>query len=292
MVAVDAAPGSLVPSARAAAPRRGRAPWSRYVVLVVAAIYFLGPMAAAFWFTIHNDLGTSFRAYDQIASAPGLADALALSLELGAVTVALSLALLVPTVVLVHLRYPKVRPLIEVLSLFPLVVPPIVIVVGVGKILAWGNEFPGGTFTGELFNQLQNSNPPFILALEYAVLVLPFSYRAIDAGLRGSGIQTLVEAASNLGASWLTILWRVVLPVLRTAVLTAAVLGFALVVGEFTMSSILQYLTFPVWLLQFQNTDGQLSVALALMSLLLTWLVLIGFTFIAGRDRSTRKAES
>jgi putative spermidine/putrescine transport system permease protein len=292
MVAVDAAPGSLVPGARAAAPRRGRAPWSRYLVLAIAALYFIGPLAAAFWFSIHNDVGTNFRSYEEIAGAPGLTDALALSLELAAITVALSLVLLVPTVVLVHLRFPKLRPAIEVLSLFPLVVPPVVIVVGVGKILAWGNGYPGGTFTGELFNQLQNSHPPFVLALEYVVLVLPFSYRAIDAGLRGSGINTLVEAASNLGASGLTILWRVVLPVLRTAVLTAAVLGFALVVGEFTMSSILQYVTFPVWLLQFQNTDGQLSVALALMSLLLTWLVLIVFTVIAGRDPSTRKAQS
>ena len=33
-------------------------------------------------------------------------------------------------------------------------------------------------------------------------------------------------------------------------------------------------------------------LVILLMSLLLTWLVLIGFTFIAGRDRSTRKAES
>jgi hypothetical protein len=45
-----------------------------------------------------------------------------------------------------------------------------------------------------------------------------------------------------------------------------------------------------VWLLQFQNDDGQLSVALALMSLLLTWLLLLIFTLLAGRDRSARKA--
>jgi putative spermidine/putrescine transport system permease protein len=83
----------------------------------------------------------------------------------------------------------------------------------------------------------------------------------------------------------------VVLPALRTSVLTAAILAFALVFGEFTMASVLQYQTFTVWLLQFQNDDGQLSVALALMSLVLTWLVLLAFTAIAGRDPSTRKAE-
>lgn len=293
MVAVDAAPRALGTPAGAARPRRTRGSgWFRFVVLLVAAVYFFGPLAAAFWFSIHNSRGVSAHAYTHMFGAPGLTDALLTSLELSVVTVAIALALLVPTMVLVHLRYPKARPWVEVLSLFPLVVPPIVLVVGVSKVIAFGNSADVDSFTGQLFNQLLNSHPPFVLALEYVILVLPFSYRSIDSGLRASGIGTLVEAASNLGASWLSVIWRVVLPTLRSSVLTAAILAFALVFGEFTTASILQYQTFTVWLLQFQNNDGQLSVALALMSLLLTWLVLIVFTLIAGRDPSTRKAQS
>lgn len=293
MVAVDAAPRALGTPAGAPRPRRTRGSgWFRFVVLLVAAVYFFGPLAAAFWFSVHNTLGVSAHAYTHLLGAPGLTDALLMSLELSVVTVVIALALLVPTMVLVHLRYPKARPWVEVLSLFPLVVPPIVLVVGVSKVIAFGNSADADSFTGALFNQLLNSHPPFVLALEYVILVLPFSYRSIDSGLRASGIGTLVEAASNLGASWLSVVWRVVLPTLRSSVLTAAILAFALVFGEFTTASILQYQTFTVWLLQFQNNDGQLSVALALMSLLLTWLVLIVFTLIAGRDPSTRKAQS
>ncbi len=272
--------------------RRARRPrWriGRAVILVVAAIYFLGPLLAAFWFSIHSTTGISWHAYTHMVSAPGFGSALAVSLELAVVTVIVTVALMVPTMLLVHLRLPRVRPLLEVLCLFPLVVPPVVLVVGVSKVIAWGNNAPADSVTGQVFNQLLNSHPPFLLALEYVVLVLPFSFRSIDAGLRASSITTLVEAARNLGASWPTVVWRVVLPTLRTAVLNAAVLSFALVLGEFTMASILQYVTFPVWLLQFQNDDGQLSVALALMSLVLTWLVLIVFTVIAGRDPSARK---
>jgi putative spermidine/putrescine transport system permease protein len=292
MVAIDASTATLAGRPDAQRPRTRRRGWFRPIVLTVAAIYFVGPLLAAFWFSIHNNLGVNFHAYTQMFQAPGLLDALAMSLGLSVVTVVVSLALLVPTMLLIHLRFPKVRPVIEVLSLFPLVVPPIVLVVGVSKVIAWGNNADPLSFTGQLFNQLLNSHPPMILALEYVILVLPFGYRSIDAGLRTSGITTLVEAASNLGASWLSILWRVVLPTLRTAVLTAAILAFALVFGEFTMASILQYQTFAVWLLQFQNNDGQLSVALALMSLLLTWVVLMVFTAIAGRDPSTRKAQA
>jgi putative spermidine/putrescine transport system permease protein len=291
MVAVDAAPQAL--SAR---PGRRRAPgaagpgWSRYVVLLIAAIYFFGPLLAAFWFSVHNSVGVSGRAYTHMFAAPGVLDALLISLELGVVTVLVAMVLLVPTMLLVHLRFPRVRPLVEVLSLFPLVVPPIVLVVGLSKVIAWGNSAEPASALGQVFNQLLNSHPPFVLVFEYVILVLPFSYRSIDSGLRASGISTLVEAASNLGARWSSILWQVVLPALRTSVLTAAILAFALVFGEFTMASILQYQTFTVWLLQFQNDDGQLSVALALMSLLLTWLLLLIFTFLAGRDRSAREA--
>jgi len=292
MVAIDATTQALGGRPAADRPRARRGGWFRPIVLSVAAIYFIGPLLAAFWFSIHNSLGVNFHAYTGMFDAPGLLDALAMSLGLSVVTVAVSLALLVPTMLLVHLRFPRVRPVVEVLSLFPLAVPPIVVVVGVSKVIAWGTSADPLSFTGQLFNQLLNSHPPMILALEYVILVLPFGYRSIDAGLRTSGITTLVEAASNLGASWLSILWRVVLPTLRTAVLTAAILAFALVFGEFTMASILQYQTFAVWLLQFQNNDGQLSVALALMSLLLTWVVLMVFTAIAGRDPSTRKAQA
>jgi putative spermidine/putrescine transport system permease protein len=288
MVAIDATPRILITPPSSGPRPRFRA--GRSLLLAVAAVYFIGPLIAAFWFTIHNSAGISGRAYTQMFSAPGLTDALLLSLGLSVVTVLLGLVLLVPTMLLVHLRYPRVRPFIESLTLFPLVVPPIVLVVGVSRVIAYGNSADPVSATGQLFNQLLNSRPPLVLVLEYVILVLPFTYRSIDSGLRAVDLRTLVEAALNLGASWRAVLLRVLLPTLRTSVLTAAILAFALVFGEFTMASVLQYQTFTVWLLQFQNDDGQLSVALALMSLVLTWVVLLVFTAVAGRDPSTRKA--
>lgn len=288
MVALDTAPPVVAPAAGGASRQRFRV--GRAVVLAVAAIYFFGPLLAAFWFSVHNSVGFSGRAYTHMFGAPGLSTALLLSLELGVVTVVVAMALLVPTMLVVHLRFPRVRPWVETLSLVPLVVPPIVLVVGVSKLIAYGNSADPLSVTGQFFNQLLNTRPPALLVFEYVILVLPFSYRSIDAGLRAVDIRTLVEAAQNLGARWRTILVAVLLPALRTAVLTAAVLAFALVFGEFTMASVLQYQTFTVWLLQFQNSDGQLSVALALMSLLLTWFLLLLFTAVAGRDPSTRKA--
>jgi putative spermidine/putrescine transport system permease protein len=67
-----------------------------------------------------------------------------------------------------------------------------------------------------------------------------------------------------------------VLPSLRTAVVNAAFLCFALVMGEYTIASILLYTKpFPVWLVQLPTTSGQVQVAASVLSLLIVELLLL-----------------
>jgi putative spermidine/putrescine transport system permease protein len=258
----------------------------RNIVLTVAGLYFLVPVAAAFWFSVDSGkAGFTLHAYTHVFDAPGFLTAFGTSLKLAIITVVLTLALLLPTMLVAHLRQPRLRPVIEMLCLLPLVIPPVVLVVGVRTVLGWGPDQLAGTPLQTLFNGLQNSSPPLILAFEYVVLALPFTYRALDAGLRASDVRTLVEAGRNLGSSWPTVVVRVVLPTLRTSVLNAAFLAFALVLGEFTIANVLLYQTFTVWILQFNDTDGQLSVGLSLLSLAITWLLLLVIAALGGRTR-------
>ena len=46
----------------------------------------------------------------------------------------------------------------------------------------------------------------------YTMLALPYMYRAVDTGLRAIDVATLTEAAQSLGAGWLPIIARVILP--------------------------------------------------------------------------------
>jgi putative spermidine/putrescine transport system permease protein len=144
---------------------------------------------------------------------------------------------------------------------------------------------------------LQDTRLPLILALEYVILVLPFAYRTLDAGLRTSSITTLIEAARSLGAPWVMVLMRVIIPTLRTAILNTAMLAFALVLGEYTMAKILLFPTYTVWLKQFGVTDGQLQVSLAFLSLFMTWAILLAITIAVarpgiGRNFLSRKAKA
>jgi hypothetical protein len=101
-------------------------------------------------------------------------------------------------------------------------------------------------------------------------------------------LKTMVEASNSLGAGWGTTLWRVVLPNIRTAMLSATVLTVALVLGEFTMASLDLYVTFPVWIVQFEQNSGPVSVAASLLALFVTWILLMFIVALGGRSARSR----
>ncbi|MGY1915698.1 ABC transporter permease [Blastococcus sp. SYSU DS0973] len=272
-------------------PGRRRSGAWRLAVLALLGLYFLVPIAASVWFTARDRGQGGFTAehYAEIPGAPGFAEAFTRSLALGGLTVALALLLMVPTIVLVTLRLPRLRTTVELLTLMPLVLPPIALVVGVRSVLAWAPDHFLGTPLAEAFFALQEPALPWILVFVYVVLALPFVYRALDAGVRGADLPTLTEAARSLGASWPRVLVSVVLPVLRTSVLNAAFLTLALVLGEFTIANILGFETFPTWIVRISGSQPQLSVAVSVLSLVMTWMLLL---LISALDRRRGPKES
>jgi ABC-type spermidine/putrescine transport system permease subunit II len=271
--------------------RRGGAGRWRFAVLVVLGLYFLIPVAASVWFTVRDRGQGGFTAehYTGIPGAAGFAEAFTRSLALAGLTVVLVLLLMVPTVVLVELRLPRLRTTVELLTLMPLVLPPIALVVGVRSVLAWAPDYFLNTPLAEFLFALQEPSLPWILVLVYVVLALPFVYRALDAGVRGADLRTLTEAARNLGASWPRVLVSVVLPVLRTSVLNASFLTLALVLGEYTIAAILGFETFPTWIVRISGSQPQLSVAVSVLSLMITWVLLL---MISALDRRRGTKES
>jgi putative spermidine/putrescine transport system permease protein len=296
--AVQEAP-STGPSA--ATRRGGKGRYGRWLILLLAAIYFLGPLVAAIAFTVKSDNGgITFQAYKDIFTTSngqtGIGGALVYSLLIAAVSIVVTLGLMLPTQLLVHLRLPRWRPLVETLTLLPLVFPPIVLVVGVSDVYAWAAPPTGaaaGTQQSPIFHVLKflrDDSHPLLLALLYVILAMPFTYRALDSGIRAIDAQTLVEAARNLGAGWGTVLFQVLMPCLRTALVNAGFLCFALVMGEFTISSVLLYTKpFPVWLAQLPTTSGQVQAAVSVFSLLLVEVILLVLGALNVRRPAGRK---
>ncbi|RYJ23918.1 thiamine ABC transporter, transmembrane component [Streptomyces sp. L-9-10] len=259
---------------RVRARRRPRV-W-RGAVLALAGLYFLVPLLSSFVFTVHTPgQGVSFAAYTGILSAEGFTQSLLLSLGLAAATIALALLLAVPALIAVRLGAPRLRPLIEIVCMLPLVVPPIALVTGVTTVLRWGPDHLSRTPLYQTFLAVQNESFPVVLVLAYTVLALPFVYRSLDAGLRAVDVPTLVEAARNCGASRPYVILRVILPNLRSSLAGASFLTLALVLGEYTIASLLGFRPFAVWIVSVSGAQARMSVAVSLLSLLITWALLL-----------------
>jgi putative spermidine/putrescine transport system permease protein len=244
--------------------------WWRGIVLGIAAVFFAVPLYAALRFALETTAGTgwTFQWFRSIPSEQGFSSAFELSLRLALVTTVITLVLMVPTAVYVHLRYPGLRRLFDGITILPIVIPPVVLIVGVLQVAP---------------SSLKGT--PYLLALEYAVLAMPFAYRSLDAGLRAIDLKTLVEASRSLGGRYFGSLLRVVVPNLRSAILSATVLTVALVLGEFTMASLDQYQTFPTWIVLFDQDNAHVSVAASFMALLVTWIFLLGISTLDVRRR-------
>ena len=189
-------------------------------------------------------------AWRALAQDPTMTDAITTSLLLALLTVLGMIVLLVPTMIWVRLRVPRATRMVEFLGLLPLTIPALVIVVGLKNVYSWVNYLVGDS--------------ALTLAFVYVVLVLPFAYRAIDSSLSALDATTLAEAARSLGASWFTVITRVIVPNLWPGVLGAAFIAVALVLGEFTISSLTHYNTLPVVIVQINKSDAPESMAAAL----------------------------
>jgi putative spermidine/putrescine transport system permease protein len=261
-------------------PGQRRAPVGSVVVLLACAVYFILPLLAMARFAFQRvpmvrfNFSTLFDRWtlDSLSGAfsdPLFRPALMLSLKLAVGAILVTLGILLPTALWVHLRVPRARPLVEILSVLPYVVPPIALVVGVA-----------GTFreTAPWFLSSDLSLIPF-----YSVLAMPFTYRALDAGIRAIDLRTLVDASRSLGAGWLTTLFRVLIPNLTSAIVGSAALTATVVLGEFTIASLLLKRTLPTYLVLYQAQEPQGGMALALVVFLATALLLALFIAVTRR---------
>ena len=268
----------------AAVPRRrGRPRIWRIVIFVLAGIFFLVPLAAAFKYSLVQDKGGyGFANYGEIINNTAVRSPLVTSLKIAGISAAIVILLMLPTVVWVRLKKPKATAAMELITLLPIVVPPVVLAAG----LEFYELSAPSWVIQDVFNHTLTGLIPF-----YVVLSMPFTYRAIDTGVRAIDLHTLVDASRNLGASWPSTLARVVLPNVQTAVLGAMFLTIALCLGEVVIATLLLYQTFPVEMvvLSHQAQIG-VSVALSMLTLAFTFLLLFILSFLAQRRRGGRAA--
>ncbi len=248
---------------------------TRVVLLLLFGVFFAVPLLALLNFSTRDVITKerTARAWSALFDNPLMSEAIRTSLLLALITVVGMVVLLVPTMIWVRLRVPAATRLVEFLCLLPLTIPPLVIVVGLDNVYAWVDYLVGDS--------------ALTLGFVYVVLVLPFSYRAIDAALSAIDSTTLAEAARSLGAGWFTVITRVIVPNIWPGVLNAAFVTVALVLGEYTIASLLHYDTLQVAIVLLGKTDAPTSMAASLGTILLAFVLLVGLSLLDRRRHQT-----
>lgn len=243
----------------------------RITYLVLIAIYFALPMLAMARFAFQNVpmalltpekllTGWSLSGLWTAITDSQVMSATWTSLQIVALSIVVNLLILVPVAIVTEVRNPALRPVITAMTLLPWVIPPIALVVGVAATFRVAAPW---------FLASSLSLVPF-----YALWAMPFTYRVLDAGLQAINARTLYEAARGMGASFPTIILKVILPNMRASMIAAAALTAALVLGEFAFASLLLKSTLPTEMVTFQQSDPRGGLALALFVMIVTAVVL------------------
>jgi len=252
-----------------------RIPFWSWFWFLLGTLYFILPLYATLKFSLGMERDViSLKAYTRAFEDPEFLQTFLYSNMLALLTILASIILIVPTAYWIRLRLPEARRIVEFITLLPFVVPAIILVFGLIRIYSSPFNIPFSEITILQPLTTFEVGTDILIVSGYVVLGLPYMYRSIDTGMRTVDVRTLTEAAQSLGASWFTIITRVILPNIRAALLSGALLTFAIVVGEVTLASFLGVPAFGPYLFLLGQHRAYEPAALSFASFLLTWLAM------------------
>jgi putative spermidine/putrescine transport system permease protein len=255
-----------------------RTSWWGLLWALLGALYFFVPMYGTLDFSLRMVKGQiTLLAYQIVLSDPLFQQAVVFSIEMAILTIVVSILLFVPTTYWIHLRLPRLRPVVELITLLPFIVPTIVLVFGL--IRTFGHPPFSLTNTGATTN--------ILLVAGYVILSMPYMYRAIDNGLRSIDIHSLTEASLSLGSNWFDVIVRVIVPNLRVAILSGALITFATVMGELVLADFLVRPALGPYMVEIGKDRVYEPAALGIISFAITWAAM-GLIALFARGNTVR----
>jgi putative spermidine/putrescine transport system permease protein len=246
------------------------------LLLLLIGVLIALPLVGAAEFSL-RDGGRdkhSFKSYAWIFQQEDFITNAVTTIEIAVVAVLVTFILMVPTVAWLHIYGKKYIKFVEVLTVLPLIIPVVALATGAALALpAW----------------LQSTK--YVLSMMYVVLAMPFTFRALDIGMRGVQLEILVSAGRNLGAPWRAVILKVITPVILPSIFAALFLTVALSLGEFTLAQLLHWTTFPTWVAVAAQGNILGATALSVGSLLTAWVLLFSFTFFDRKKTNHQEEE-
>ena len=246
------------------------------LLFVIFTGYMLIPLVGVFlfsiattWFDTVLPVGYTLEHVVETINDPLFVPTVGRSLIASVFTIIVSVILMTPVMFLLHVAAPRLRPIVEFLSLLPFALPTIVLALSLIR-----------TYSSP---PLVLSGTPALLILSYVVTGLPFMYRGLDNSLRAIDTKGLSEASATLGGSrWMT-LRRVILPNISTGLAAGALLVFAVSFGEFTLSSFIvgdAWKTSGVWTVAIWDDQPHKTTVMVVIGFAISWLISLIILFV------------
>ena len=267
---------------------RWKLPTWRAPVIASFLLFMITPVVATALFSVATRWdrtlwpeGLTLNWWIKVTSRSAFADSLTNSLGVSALSVLMSLILVVPAASVAHTKLQRAKPWLELLSIIPFALPGVVLALGLIRLFS---KLP-----------LPLVNTPNILIAAYVILTLPYMYRAVMNALESVDTRGLTEAAQILGANRLQVLWSVIVPNIAPGVVNGSLLVFSAVFAEFVLANLLigtRFKTFPIYLVEFTRFDARQASALALMSFAFAWIIALAILWTAGRTGKAAQARN
>ena len=231
-------------------------------------------------FSTRGDFGSrSLNSWLAIVEDPNLVDGIITTLAIAALTVVGMLVLLVPTMAWTYRPGPALKRPVEFLCLLPLAIPAIVLVVGIVPIYH-SMASPGATRGNPADARLHRHHPR-------AAVCAPGHRRepAVDRRRRRSPRRPAAWAPAGRGRCS------------RSSPRTCAARScrrrsspIALVLGEYTISSLLTFDTLQVVIFLLGKRDPFMAVAVSLAALIFAFVLLFVIARVAPGPKATQRA--
>jgi putative spermidine/putrescine transport system permease protein len=247
---------------------------------VLALLYFFLPIYGTLDFSLRMERGTiGLKAYNIIFSDPRFWEGFRYSITMAIITIAVSATIFVPTIYWMYLKVPQARPIMEIITILPFVIPGIVLVFGLIRTFSRPPlQLTTSTFKTDI-----------LMIAGYVIISMPYMFRAVDVGMRSIDVRTLTEAAQSLGSNWFHVLIDVIIPNLRLAILGGSLICFATVMGELILADFLVRPALGPYMVRLGLTKAYEPAALAIISYSLTWFSLGLLQFFSSRSERQKK---
>ncbi|MFF2090598.1 ABC transporter permease [Paenibacillus sp. NPDC058174] len=237
-----------------------KAGWVNRSLMVALMFYLLIPLLATLIYAFAKEWQATvlperwtLEWFSQMFNDARFIDALWTSLYLCAISVALSLAVMLPAVFIITVYLPKWETFMKGVVVLPYAVPGVVAAVGLIRAYSSGPVSIAGT--------------PYILIGAYFIVILPYMYQGIRNSLLTVSAVDLLNSAELLGASRMRAFANVVLPNIWPGVMISTLLSFSVLFGEFVLTNMLvggHIHTIQIYLYQRLGESGHLASAIVI----------------------------